>query len=386
LTAGDIIMRIRHIAFTAAAIALCAIIPTHAYVLNGPRWAASQVPYYINPANLDVSASAAEAAVQAGMATWGTQSNANFSFYYMGRTSGTSLTNNGKNEIFFRNTSAGSMAAETHWWYDGSNHLIDADIVLYDGGFTFFTGSSGCSGGVYIEDIVAHEGGHALGLGHSSVASATMYPSISWCSTALRTLDADDLAGVETLYPPSGATSTTNTAPSVTITAPTSGSSFAAGASVTLTGTASDSQDGTLSSSIVWRSNIDGQLGVGGSVTKALSSGNHTVTATTTDSAGATATAQIAVTIASTTITSGNTSVVLWANGRKVKGSQRADLSWAGATSVYVDVYRNGARVMTTANDGTQTDMINKKGGGSYTYQLCEAGTSVCSASVVVTF
>jgi hypothetical protein len=278
------------------------------------------------------------------------------------------------------------MAAETHWWYDGSNHLIDADIVLYDGGFKFFTGSAGCSGGVYIEDVIAHEGGHALGLGHSAVSSATMYASMGWCSMKQRTLDADDLAGVEKLYPPSGATDTTNTAPSVTITAPTSGSSFAAGTSVTFTGAASDYEDGTLSSNIVWRSNIDGQLGAGGIITKALSSGNHTVTAKATDSAGVTATAQIAVTIASSTTTSGSTSVALWAKGTKVKGWQRTDLSWAGATSAYVDVFRNGAQVMTTANDGAQTDMINKKGGGSYTYKLCEAGTSVCSASVIVAF
>jgi hypothetical protein len=65
----------------------------------------------------------------------------------MGRTSATSFANNGKNEIFFRNASAGSMVAETHWWYDSSNRLLDADILFYDGGFKFFTGSSGCSGG-----------------------------------------------------------------------------------------------------------------------------------------------------------------------------------------------------------------------------------------------
>ena len=41
-----------------------------------------------------------------------------------------------------------------------------------------------------------HEFGHALGLGHSTVFDATMYPSYSYCSQALRTLAPDDLAGV----------------------------------------------------------------------------------------------------------------------------------------------------------------------------------------------
>ena len=31
--------------------------------------------------------------------------------------------------------------------------MIDADIVFYDGSFAFFTGTSGCSGGYYIEDV-----------------------------------------------------------------------------------------------------------------------------------------------------------------------------------------------------------------------------------------
>jgi matrixin len=378
-------MRIRHIALTAIALAVCAITGTQAYVLNSPKWGARQVPYYINPVNLDVSESAAEAAVQAGMAAWGSQSNANFSFYYMGRTSGSNLVNNGKNEIFFRNASNGSVIAVAYWWYSGSQ-LTDADIVFYDAGFTFFTGASGCSGGVYIEDVTTHEAGHALGLGHSAVGSATMSPSMGWCSTEPRTLDADDVAGVEALYPPNS----TNTAPTVAITAPTNGSSDAAGTAVTFTGASSDREDGTLSSSIVWRSNIDGQFGVGASVAKALSAGSHTVTATTTDSAGASATSQVGITITSVdpppTVIPPATGLSLSAQGQKVRGVQRVNLSWAGATSTNIDVYRSGALVMTTANDGGQTDVLNKKGGGTYTYQVCEAGTSVCSVSVTVAF
>ena len=78
----------------------------------------------------------------------------------------------------------------------------------------------------------------------------------------------------------------------------------------------------------------------------------------------------------------------LTATGYRNRGGQlRADLTWGGATSTDVDIYRNGALITTTSNDGFHTDNINNKGGGgSYTYQVCEAGTSTCSNEDTVTF
>ncbi len=78
--------------------------------------------------------------------------------------------------------------------------------------------------------------------------------------------------------------------------------------------------------------------------------------------------------------------LTLSATGYKVKGVQHADLTWSGATSTSVDVFRNGAKIVTTANDGAHTDNIGSRGGGSYTYKVCEAGTSTCSSNVTVTF
>lgn len=80
------------------------------------------------------------------------------------------------------------------------------------------------------------------------------------------------------------------------------------------------------------------------------------------------------------------TTIDLSANGYKVKGSQRVDLNWSGATSINVDIYRDGGSPIATANDGAYTDAIDTKGGGSYTYKVCEADTSTCSNEVQVVF
>jgi hypothetical protein len=371
-----------------AALAFLIAVPIvgDAYTYSGHKWSVQQVSYYVNPANADVSQSAALAAVQAGAATWGTQSNANFSFYYMGQTSGSSFQGNYKNEVFFRNTTNGSLIAETYRWYDSAGTLLDADIAFYDGYVQFFTGSSGCSSGQYIEDIASHEFGHALGLSHSSVASATMYPVAATCTTSWRTLDTDDLAGVEYLYPSSGSTTTTtNTAPSVSITSPANSASFLQGVAIPFAGSATDKEDGTISSGLVWTSSINGQFGTGSSLSIAtLSAGTHTITASVKDSGGLTASQSITVVI--TTATTTTSGITLRASGYKVKGNQRVDLSWSGASSTYVDVYRNGALVFTTPNDGLQTDPIDNKGGGSYSYKVCASGTSTCSSAVSVVF
>jgi matrixin len=187
---------------TAAAFGMAAMLSTgtSAYVLSGPKWLQVPVPYVVNPSNLDLPEAAIDPAVAAGADVWRVQTTAAFSFTYAGRSALTTNTFDGTNVVMFRNASNGSAIATTYWWSTGS--IVDADMVFWDGGFKFFAGSTGCSGGFYIEDIAAHEFGHALGLSHSSLTSATMYPSTSSCNTRNRTLDTDDIAGVTALYPP----------------------------------------------------------------------------------------------------------------------------------------------------------------------------------------
>jgi hypothetical protein len=191
------------VAFVASVVALGTIFSSvpRAYTTLGYTWPQGAMPYYINPANMDLPASSIEPAVRAGADAWRLQSGASFAFAFAGFSTQTTNTNDGINLVMFRNASSGSALATTYSWFSGTR-IIDADIVFWDAGFKFFTGSGGCSGGFYIEDVVTHEFGHALGLGHSTVGSATMYPSISTCSQETRSLDGDDITAVLALYPP----------------------------------------------------------------------------------------------------------------------------------------------------------------------------------------
>jgi hypothetical protein len=180
----------------------------HGYSLKPQTWATKTVLYYINPANADgLGALEVEASIRAGADAWHVQSDANFQFQYGGRTSGTTVAANGKNEVFFRpevHSTTPSTLATTYWWSDGTGHLVDTDIKIWDAAARFFAGSAGCSAGYYLQDVVTHEFGHALGLNHSDISEATMWPTIGSCSQRWRSLHADDIAAVQAQYPPVG--------------------------------------------------------------------------------------------------------------------------------------------------------------------------------------
>jgi hypothetical protein len=93
-----------------------------------------------------------------------------------------------------------------------------------------------------------------------------------------------------------------NNPPRITIVTPTENQSFNSGATVTLTGTGVDSEDGNLTgASLVWSSSVDGTLGTGVSLqTTSLSVGNHTITLTGTDAGGKRGTDTVSIVISST--------------------------------------------------------------------------------------
>ncbi|MEM7351890.1 MAG: FG-GAP-like repeat-containing protein [Acidobacteriota bacterium] len=89
-----------------------------------------------------------------------------------------------------------------------------------------------------------------------------------------------------------------NTPPSVVITSPVGGMISIETDPVTFTGTATDTQDGDLTASLVWTSSLDGAIGSGGSfVLSSLSLGSHVITASVTDSHGASGSANVTITV-----------------------------------------------------------------------------------------
>jgi subtilisin len=90
---------------------------------------------------------------------------------------------------------------------------------------------------------------------------------------------------------------TGNTPPSVSISSPVDGATFESGATVSFSGTASDVEDGSLSSSLVWSSSLDGPLGTGAAFSAVLSDGTHVVTASVTDSGGLSASDSVTITV-----------------------------------------------------------------------------------------
>ena len=176
---------------------------------------------------------------------------------------------------------------------------------------------------------------------------------------------------------------TYNDPPTVSIDSPSDGGQFDSGATINFVGSAFDDEDGDLTADIVWRSDPDGENGTGASFTTTLSDGVHTITASVTDSGGNTSSDSITITVSEGS-SGGNFTLSVLAY--KVRGTQHADLTWSGATSDNVDVYRDGSSVATPANDGAYTDSTGVKGGGSAVYKVCEPDGSICSNEVAVSW
>lgn len=91
-----------------------------------------------------------------------------------------------------------AVAVTTVKFNPTTGEIYDADVELNSELDAFTTG-------LYVDwdlaTVVQHESGHFLGLAHTTVADAVMWPVISEYETR-RTLSSDDIQGICAIYPP----------------------------------------------------------------------------------------------------------------------------------------------------------------------------------------
>jgi hypothetical protein len=94
--------------------------------------------------------------------------------------------------------------------YSGTD-MVEADVSFNEDVYVFTLGApSPFAYEADLQSIATHELGHSLGMGHTNVTGATMFPTYD-NGTGTRTLANDDITGVCTLYP-SGTTLPTDDA------------------------------------------------------------------------------------------------------------------------------------------------------------------------------
>ena len=194
-------------------------------------------------------------------------------------------------------------------------------------------------------------------------------------------VDADEAAD---LGPP-------NDPPTVSITSPADGSTFDSGATVLFEGSASDTEDGDLTASLVWTSNIDGQIGARGSFATTLSDGDHTITAEVTDSGGKTGNASVIITVGNppAQATTVSVSLITYATGGGKNNDKHLLITVAlvddlgnpvSGASVSIDLSRDGSPVgsgtSTTGSDGTVTFSLKNARPGCYTTTITNVTAS----------
>ncbi len=164
-----------------------------------------------------------------------------------------------------------------------------------------------------------------------------------------------------------------NTPPTLVINSPVNGSSFIQGTAINFTGTATDNEDGNISSSISWNSNINGYLGSGASPTFSnLSAGTHQIRASVQDSGSSPV---VSETITITVVNTGPT-VTISSPANNSSSSLGASVTFSGTADDPQDGSLTSSLTWSSSRDG------NIGSGGSFSTSALTFGTHTISASV----
>jgi hypothetical protein len=174
--------------------------PCSAYM--GPKWSSPATTYSLAASIPAGWANAIQAAAQA----W-TQGGSRFALTFSASSPHT---------ISFADLGAGSTLASTRVEFFQSSQQLVRFSMTFNNRYTWST--SGQAGQFDVQNIAAHEFGHAVGLGHPSstqCAQETMWASAGAGEIKQRSLEPGDTNGIITLYGASGAPQPVTATPQV---------------------------------------------------------------------------------------------------------------------------------------------------------------------------
>lgn len=213
---------------------------TYKKTANGTpfHWRNRNIQYWINPAGSGLSNDQALTAIQSAFQSW-QQTGVGLTFTFMGFTNVQNNATDHKNVVFW--TADHTIVPQDAYGVtivtadNTTGEIQDADIALNTKAGFQLVYPPECGGAaisnylgiplvwnlteqsfefifpgfdkylVQVQATTTHEIGHLLGLDHSTVLDATMSTvQVSpdfWCSTKQAVLSADDIAGIEFLYP-----------------------------------------------------------------------------------------------------------------------------------------------------------------------------------------
>ena len=185
--------------------------PAAAYDLMGVSWSGDEIPVpYVVNATLSDDLTDAESleGIQMGFNAWNVLPCSSMRWQYAGRTQNRGWgVDDGENVVTFLNDfwddSGDTLAITMTMWGGWGDAMSDADIKfngVWHRWAQFDGAPAGGADATDLASVTTHEVGHALGLNHSGVPDATMWPSVGPGDPNPRTLSADDIAGACALY------------------------------------------------------------------------------------------------------------------------------------------------------------------------------------------
>lgn len=201
-------MKKLHHAFILALVISC-MSSAYAYVQNRTQsdglvhWTNSVtlLDIFVNPSNnQSILAADVTSQVAASIAQWNNKSRINIR-----QNSTSSFNQENLNEIYFSTdpsvfaNGTGVVGVTQVYFKNNTGEMIEADILINDN-FLFSTDINDSN---YLGNVITHEMGHFMGLGHSQVPGSSMFYALT---RGQNKIAPDDKAGVYSIYPNGDAT------------------------------------------------------------------------------------------------------------------------------------------------------------------------------------